>query len=46
MASSSANAKGLIFLEAGCGILKEQLHARVLEGKREPCEIVFSDFDG
>jgi hypothetical protein len=38
--------KGLIFLSAGNAILKEQLHPRIMEGKREPCEMAFSDFDG
>jgi actin related protein 2/3 complex subunit 2 len=45
MASSSANTKGLIFLETGSNILKEQISPRILEGKREACELVFSDFD-
>lgn len=38
-------AKGLIFLEAKSSILYEQLHPRILNGKREPCEITFNDFD-
>lgn len=41
-----AATKGLIFLEAKSPILHEQLRPRILEGKREPCEINFSDFDG
>jgi len=40
-----AATKGLIFLEAKSAILYEQLQARVLERKREPCEISFADFD-
>lgn len=40
-----AAAKGLIFLEAKSAILYEQLKARILEGKREACEIAFNDFD-
>jgi len=39
-------AKGLIFLEAKSAILYEQLQPRILENKREPCEITFCDFDG
>jgi len=35
----------LIFLDAKSAILYEQLHPRILEGKREPCEITFCDFD-
>jgi actin related protein 2/3 complex subunit 2 len=42
----AAATKGLIFLEAKSAILHEQLRPRILEGKREPCEINFSDFDG
>jgi len=38
-------AKGLIFLEAKSAILYEQLQPRILENKREPCEITFCDFD-
>jgi len=38
-------AKGLIFLEARSAILYEQLQPRILENKREPCEITFCDFD-
>lgn len=38
--------KGLIFLEHKSAIMHEQLLSRLLEGKREPCEISFSDFDG
>lgn len=41
-----AGTKGLIFLGSRSAILYEQLLPRVLEGKREPCEINFSDFDG
>eukprot|EP01031_Cornospumella_fuschlensis_P045807 gene45807-56063_t len=37
--------KGLIFLDSKCGILHELLQPRVLEGKREACEINFGDFD-
>lgn len=37
--------KGLIFLEAKSAILHEQLKARVLEGRREPCDVSFADFD-
>jgi actin related protein 2/3 complex subunit 2 len=37
--------KGLIFLEAKSAILYEQLKPRILEGKREACEITFNDFD-
>lgn len=40
-----ANNKGLIILDAKSAILHEQLQPRILEGKREPCEITFSDFD-
>lgn len=40
-----AGAKGLIFLDAKSSILQEQLYGRILEGKREPCEITFNDFD-
>jgi len=38
-------AKGLIFLESKSAILHEQLQPRILENKREPCEITFCDFD-
>jgi actin related protein 2/3 complex subunit 2 len=38
-------AKGLIFLDSRSAILYEQLQPRILEGKREPCEITFCDFD-
>lgn len=43
MATSSV--KGLLFLDSKNAILREQLHPRLLEGKREPCEIKFDDFD-
>ena len=36
---------GLIFLDSKSAILHEQLSGRILDGKREPCEIIFSDFD-
>lgn len=38
-------AKGMIFLDARSAILHEQLFPRILEGKRERCEITFADFD-
>lgn len=38
--------KGLMFLDSKSSILHEQIFPRILEGKREPCEITFSDFDG
>jgi actin related protein 2/3 complex subunit 2 len=41
-----ATPKGLIFLEHKSAIMHEQLMSRLLEGKREPCEISFADFDG
>ena len=34
-----------MFLESKSAILFEQLQPRLLEGKREACEIMFSDFD-
>jgi len=37
--------QGLVFLESQNAILKENLRGRVLEGKREPCDLKFSDFD-
>lgn len=37
--------KGLIFLESKSAILYENLKDRILEGKREPCELSFSEFD-
>lgn len=37
--------KGLIFLEAKSAILHEQLKFRIIEGKREACDISFADFD-
>ena len=37
--------QGLIFLDAKCAILHEQLRPRLLEGKREACDIAFADFD-
>lgn len=37
--------KGLVFLPSNSAILREQLHGRILEGKREACEITFDDFD-
>jgi actin related protein 2/3 complex subunit 2 len=41
----TASAKGLIILEPRSAILFEQLRSRILQGKREPCEINFCDFD-
>jgi len=41
-----ATTKGLVFLEYKSAIMHEQLMSRLLEGKREPCEISFADFDG
>eukprot|EP01039_Chlorochromonas_danica_P000280 gene282-299_t len=41
----NATNKGLIFLEAKSCILYELLAPRLLEGKREACEINFGDFD-
>jgi len=40
-----AVSKGLIFLDSKNAILHEQLNSRIIDGKREPCEITFSDFD-
>eukprot|EP00602_Paraphysomonas_sp_CaronLab_P009562 CAMPEP_0185020130 /NCGR_PEP_ID=MMETSP1103-20130426/2729_1 /TAXON_ID=36769 /ORGANISM="Paraphysomonas bandaiensis, Strain Caron Lab Isolate" /LENGTH=301 /DNA_ID=CAMNT_0027550845 /DNA_START=93 /DNA_END=998 /DNA_ORIENTATION=- len=40
-----ASTKGLIFLDSRSAILHENLQTRILEGKREPCEITFDDFD-
>ena len=37
--------QGLIFLDARSAILHEQLKPRILDGKREACDITFSDFD-
>jgi len=37
--------KGLVFLPSNSAILREQLQGRLLEGKREACEITFDDFD-
>jgi len=34
-----------VFLDSQNAILKENLRGRVLEGKREPCDLKFSDFD-
>jgi actin related protein 2/3 complex subunit 2 len=41
----AASTKGLIVLEPRSAILYEQLRSRILQGKREPCEINFCDFD-
>ena len=43
--SSSASVKGLIFLDSKSAILHENLHPRIIEGKREPGEMDFVDFD-
>eukprot|EP01041_Mallomonas_annulata_P009037 gene9037-18716_t len=37
--------KGLVVLESRNPILYDQLNARILGGKRESCEVFFSDFD-
>jgi actin related protein 2/3 complex subunit 2 len=37
--------KGLIFLDSKSAILYENLKDRIIEGKREPCELCFSEFD-
>jgi actin related protein 2/3 complex subunit 2 len=36
---------GLIHLDTKNAILREQLARRILDGKREPCVVIFSDFD-
>eukprot|EP01038_Epipyxis_sp_PR26KG_P005534 gene5534-7651_t len=43
--AAAAGLKGLICLEPKSAILYEQLRPRIVEGKREPCEINFFDFD-
>jgi actin related protein 2/3 complex subunit 2 len=45
MASTAPPAKGMILLEARSAILYEQLRPRILDNKRDPCEISFYDFD-
>lgn len=42
---SGNNSKGLIFLDSKNPIIYDQLKSRILDGKRENCEISFSDFD-
>ena len=42
----SMSVKGLVTLDTKSSILLENLSTRVLEGKREPCDIKFCDFDG
>ena len=37
--------KGLVTLDTKSSILLENLSTRVLEGKRESCDIKFCDFD-
>ncbi len=37
--------QGLVFLDSQNAILKENLLTRILEGKREYCDLKFSDFD-
>lgn len=37
--------KGLVFLDSKNAILHENLGSRVLDGKREACELSFGDFD-
>lgn len=37
--------QGQIFLDCGNPILENAIKPRLMEGKREPCELKVSDFD-
>lgn len=41
----TANAKGLIFLDSQDMIIRDTVTPRIMDGLRERCNVVFSDFD-
>lgn len=42
---SGNSSKGLVFLDSKNPIIYDQLKSRIIDGKRENCEISFSEFD-